>query len=275
MLPLLRERLHYDWHWQWSHGNGEIANNGSHQLDQVRWALGKPGLPRAVMAFGGRYGYVDDGQTPNTLAAVYDYDGIPVIYEVRGLPADSTSEAMSDVQAKTAGGKPIVIGGSGGTNQGVAIFCEGGYLLRGVVHSNKDGQEIARFDGTPSARPQQNFITAVRSRKTEDLKTDVEQGHLSASFCHMGNMSFLCSESMPFDVAKKAIAGNAHAADALDRMIEHLAANGVDTSTTPVHVGPTLTMDSASERFTGENADRANLFVRDGYREPFVVPEKV
>ena len=69
MLPLMRMKLHYDWHWQWPTGAGEIANNGVHQLDQVRWALAKSNLPRTVISIGGLFGFTDDGQTPNAFEA--------------------------------------------------------------------------------------------------------------------------------------------------------------------------------------------------------------
>ncbi len=279
MLPLSRTRLHYDWHWQWATGSGEIANNGSHHLDLVRWALGKPGLPNTVMSFGGRYGYADDGQTPNTQVAVYESDGIPVVYEARGLPEKAGAKNMSNVEAETADGKPVVFPYSKG-NHGIAIFCEGGYYYDAAVFNN-DGKEFKRFDASKTResaggqRAQANFINAVRTRKTADLKTDIKQGHLSAAFCHMGNCSFMSGAPMSFDEARSAVAANVYAAAALKRMREHLFANGVDPADTPITVGPSLTMDSSSERFTGNNSERANLFLKDSYRAPFVIPENV
>lgn len=66
MGPLMRKNLHYDWHWVWATGCGEIGNNGPHQLDVCRWVLGQTKLPKRVMSIGGRFGYDDDGETPNT-----------------------------------------------------------------------------------------------------------------------------------------------------------------------------------------------------------------
>jgi predicted dehydrogenase len=276
MLPLMRTKFHYDWHWQWAQGSGEIANNGSHHLDMVRWALRSRG-PRTVQTFGGRFGYVDDGQTPNTSTTLYDFDGIPVVYEVRGLPDRGTAEHMSNVEAETADGRPVVFPHDGGNN-GVAVFCEGGYATSdGVVYDNA-GKEIKRFDAAPRARvrPQENFIKAVRSRKIADLKPDVEQGHLSAIVCHAANTSILTGASATFDAATKSIdAANAHATKALDRMKAHLAANGVDLAATPLTVGPKLTWDGESERFVGPGSAQANLFLKDSYRAPFMVPESV
>ena len=65
--PFNPNRFHYNWHWNWDYGNGDLGNQGIHQMDLARWGLGKNELPKAVMASGGRFGYSDDGQTPNTL----------------------------------------------------------------------------------------------------------------------------------------------------------------------------------------------------------------
>lgn len=75
---------------------GGVGNNGPHQLDLVRWALGNDRLPSRVLSFGGRYGYIDDGQVPKTLISVYDYEGIPLVYECRGLPRAKGAEFMDD-----------------------------------------------------------------------------------------------------------------------------------------------------------------------------------
>lgn len=278
MLPLMRTKFHYDWHWQWSQGSGEIANNGSHHLDVIRWALAPQGLPRTVHAFGGRFGYIDDGQTPNTLAALYDFNGIPVVYEARGLPEKAGAAEMPGVEAETADGRPVSFPASRG-NHGLAIFCEGGYLtLDGTVFDNS-GKEIKRFVSAPGERrpPQENFIKAVRSRNIADLKPDVEQGHRSAIVCHMGNASILSGGAVSFEEARPFIAatGGEHAAKALDRMRVHLTANGVDPARVQLTVGPTLTFDSSTEQFTGAGSEQANLFLKDSYRTPFVVPENV
>jgi hypothetical protein len=86
MSPLMRKNLHYEWHWVWPTGNGDIGNQGVHEMDLCRWVLGQNVLPPQVMSFGGRFGYVDDGETPNTQIVFYDYKPVPIIFEVRGLP---------------------------------------------------------------------------------------------------------------------------------------------------------------------------------------------
>jgi hypothetical protein len=287
MLPLMRTRLHYDWHWQWTSGAGEIGNNGVHHLDMVRWALGKDfsfSLPRTVISFGGRYGYVDDGQTPNTHVSVYDYDGIPVVYEARGLPAGagagagattSPSEMMDDTVGTLATGAPFRVKGKSGAVGGVAIVCEGGYCVDSTVYDNT-GRVIRELPRRP-VRPQDAFLAAVRSRNIADLRPDILQGHLSTAVCHMGNISLQCGEAMSLAKASSSadVRQNVHAVAAMDRMMQHLAANGVDPKATIVTLGAKLTMDSQSERFVGAGSERANWFIKDSYRAPFVVPDQV
>jgi len=299
LLPLMRAKFHYDWHWQWTTGSGEIANNGSHELDMVRWALGKQELPRTVLSFGGRYGYSDDGQTPNTHVAVYDYDGVPVVYEARGLPRGAaetratsrptTTPAMEmdDVVGTLADGRPLRVVNERRASAmgGVVIVCEHGYCVGMKVYDN-DGKLIRDFDDgagdstdTSKMRPQEHFIRAVRSRRNEDAKTDILQGHLSASFCHMGNVSLQCGEPVSFNSAAEMteVRDNPHARAALERMVAHLRANGIDTAAAGARMtmGARLTMDSSSERFVGDGSERANWFIKDSYRAPFVVPEQV
>ena len=88
-LPIRRGRFHYDWHWQWPYGNGDIGNQGPHQLDVARWALSQDKLPESVLSVGCRLGYDDDGTTANTQIAYFDYKPCPLIFEVRGLPQKS------------------------------------------------------------------------------------------------------------------------------------------------------------------------------------------
>ena len=79
MSRLTRPQFHYDWHWFWETGNGELGNNNIHSLDICRWGLGLTGLPKAVLSYGGRLGYSDAGQTPNTQVVVFDFGDKTVV----------------------------------------------------------------------------------------------------------------------------------------------------------------------------------------------------
>ena len=102
LTPLRRKRLHYDWHWVWPTGNGDLGNQGIHQMDLCRWALQAEELSPWVMSIGGRFGYEDDGETPNTLIIFHDYDVAPLIFEVRGLPAHKETGPASSAPAKSS-----------------------------------------------------------------------------------------------------------------------------------------------------------------------------
>jgi predicted dehydrogenase len=93
--PLHRKKLHYDWHWDYLTGNGDVGNQGIHQMDVARWFLGEAGLPRHTLSIGGRLGYDDDGNTPNTQVVIHDYPTAPLIFEVRGLPSKAGGPAAA------------------------------------------------------------------------------------------------------------------------------------------------------------------------------------
>ena len=92
--PLMRKQLHYDWHWFWATGNGEIGNNGTHVIDVCRWALGQDQPPPRAMSIGGRFGFNDDGETPNTQIALFDYQPAPLICEIRNVSVAKGASPM-------------------------------------------------------------------------------------------------------------------------------------------------------------------------------------
>ena len=274
LLPLERENMHYDWHWQWPYGNGELGNWGIHHLDGCRMFVGG-GLPRHVISIGGRFGYDDDGQTPNTLIVYYDYEPAPVLSEFRALPKDKSFHANA-VPGKDSWG-PNAMDSYQGIPVGKVIHCEHGYVLSTVsshIAFDAGGKEIRKFQ--PTTPPlNENFIQAVRSRRVDDLVSDVLQGHLSAALVHLGNISHRVGRSLPDAQIRERIAGNQELAAAYQRFQAHLLANGVDLDKTPATLGAMLTFDPDSERFVGEFSAAANPLVTREYRAPFVVPEQV
>jgi predicted dehydrogenase len=258
--PLMRQRLHYDWHWVWPTGNGDLGNQGIHQMDIARWFLGENSLSPRVFSVGGRLGYVDDGETPNTQIVYHDYAKAPLIFEVRGLPERTDSREMD----KYKGGSVAVI-----------IECADGYLLvpdyRRVIAFDSEGKELKRFEGASDHHA--NWLKAVHSRKKSDLTGDILEGHLSSALCHTGNISYLLGkDASPSEISEQ-IKQDRDAVATFERMAEHLAANGVDLNTTKATLGPVLKMDPAKEQFTGN--EKANKLLTREYRKPFVVPERV
>ncbi len=275
--PINRKELHYDWHWVWNTGCGELGNNGPHQLDQIRWMIGERGLPRRVMSLGGRFGYDDAGETPNTQIALYDFPTCPVIYEVRGLPSRPGGRQMDTYQAVAATGVRLRNTWDGrGPNTMVMIQCENGYLDLGALTAfDNRGKLIRKFENTGARDPQANFIRAVGSRKIDDCKTDIEEGHLSTCLCHMGNISYRLGSGARPEAIREAMGDDKDALEAFGRFSEHLAIHGIDLKKAPAVLGPWLTMDSATERFTGQHGEAANKLVKREYRKPFVIPEEV
>ena len=274
ITPLQRKKLHYDWHWQWATGNGELGNNGPHQLDICRWGLRKKNMPKSVFSFGGRYGYVDDGDTPNTHVVFYDYDGIPVIYDSRGLGENPQTDNMDGLTIYSATGKKIKHPYTGTANCSIAFICEKGYLYGTSLYDN-DGNKIKDFKKEGIEGPQANFIHALRTGKRGDLKTDIEEGHISNSLCHMGNISYQIGEQHPVEELITIIKNYPYLYQVYLDMVEHLQKHGVDLQKEQIIIGKKLTMDSKTEYFTGNDSPIANLFVKDNYREPFVIPDRI
>ena len=256
-----RVQFHYDWHWFWSTGNGDLGNQGVHQTDVARWAGGYGELPTAVLSLGGRVGYKDDAETPNTQITYYDYQPYPIIYEVRGLPQKTGAKEMDKYH--------------GQRGVSVVLECEGGWLTVpnyvSAIAFDNDDKEIKRFEGAESHY--ENFIKAVRSRNRADLNAEIEEGHLSAALCHLANISQRLGKPESPEEDKAAIKDNALLTDAFDRMATHLDANGVDISKDLITLGAPLQMDPKAVKFVG--SPEANKMLTREYRKPYVVPEKV
>jgi len=265
MEPLRREQLHYKWHWVWNTGCGDLGNQGIHEMDLGRWALGDPKLAPRVMSFGGRFRVNDAGETANTQIVFFDYKPAPLIFEVRGLPRNKGSRSM-DGWRRT------------GTNIGVVVQCENGYWAAGDgggwIWDNDNKRTDRQIGGGGGGGHHQNFIDAVRSHKVSDLNADIEKGHYSSALCHMGNISYRLGKKMSVREARNSI-DNEYVMDSFVRMLEHLKVNEVDLEKEPITMGPMLTMDPNIEKFVGEHSEMANMYVKRNYREPFVVPDKV
>ncbi|HJP01460.1 MAG TPA: Gfo/Idh/MocA family oxidoreductase [Planctomycetota bacterium] len=263
--PLMRRSLHYDWHWVFDYGNGDVGNQGIHQMDMCRWVMGESTIAPRVLSIGGRFGYDDDGDTPNTEMVFHQYEKAPLIFEVRGLPRDQAA------QEKNWGGSMDTFKGA---RIGAVIQCEGGRLLVPNYSSAKaidnDGNTVKEWSG--SSNHFANFIDAVRSRKQEDLNADIEEGHLSSALCHMGNASNLLGAAVSPGEARERVEGDEHAADSFDRLRDHLSNNAIDVSEERVTLGAHLEYDPATEECTSH--PEANRLFRD-YSESFEVPAQV
>lgn len=249
---LTRPQLHYDWHWVWDTGNGELGNNNIHYADLVRWIMGLTGTGDSVLSIGGRLGYEDAGETPNTQIVVHEFGPATLIQEVRGLKSDPFSDKFK----------------SGWVIHGTEGFVAGSSLF------DPDGELIRTFKG-PSENHFANFIKAVRSGRREDLNADILEGHQSTALCHVGNISHRLGQPVPptdLEQVVKDYKMHEEVPATLTRMIGHLRENGVDLDKTPLTLGPLLQLDAEQERFQNDSA--ANELLGRDYRRPFVLPDE-
>ena len=230
------------------------------------------------MSIGGRFGYDDDGETPNTHIAFLDYEPAPIIQEVRGLPRKKDDSFMNAFSATTSSGAILKAGREGEQpSQGVVIECADGWVNAnaGVVYDN-GGRIIKEFTRHGDERAHLlNFVDAVRSRRKEDLRCEILEGHLSTSLSHLANTSYLLGKQTSPEKIRESVEGNHHLGEAFGRFQEHLDANLVDLEKIPVNLGPWLQFDPEREEYTGDFADQANPMLTRDYREPFVVAKAV
>jgi predicted dehydrogenase len=252
LKPFTRNRFHYNWHWIWDTGNGEIGNQAIHEIDIARWGLGV-GFPVSVSAMGGHFMFDDDQETPNTLNATYYFNDANgkrkmMEVEVRHWITNHEAEIGSGAYGRsavppagitaTASKKPVDKQQSLGpldakTNTVGNIF----YGSKGVLAI--DGYDAYKtwltnqFEPGPSGKAggdhYANFIDCVRSRRADDIHSPIQEAHISTTLVHLANASY--------------------------------------------RLGRTLNFDPATEQVIGD--EEANRMLRGTYRAPYIVPEEI
>jgi predicted dehydrogenase len=260
--PIMRQKFHYDWHWQWAYGNGDLGNQGIHEMDKARWGINKNELPKRAFSFGGRFGYIDDGETANTQLCFYDWGEAQVLFEVRGL------KNTTDFYKGKMPGRSPRIGNIWYGSDGFVVSAD----YQSGIAFDRDGNIINKFAGGNYVDHFQNFIKAIRSRKHEDLAADIEQGHISSALCHLGNVSYRLGKPQPFDATPELIKDRKDVVATYEQIKEHLQANDVKLSDVQMTVGADLTLDPKTETTTSAEANK--LLTRE-YRKGFEVPAKV
>lgn len=256
--------VHYNWHWFWDFGNGDMGNQGVHEMDIARWAIKGSTLPKSVVSMGGRWvnedNFKDQGQTPNQLLSVFDYGETLLVFETRGL-----------VKKKGKNGKipfPKIV-----TNE---FYTTEGVVKGGKFHPKQGGktydvepEEIHVTDGGTFG----SFIKCVRSRKREEVNGEILDGHLSSALCHLGNISFQLGKQVPWDTNPSDFKTNKVVSDSMMTVLENTKAIGVDPAKYTYCLGPKLDFDPEKEKFV--NNRKADELLTRPYRKPFVVPENV
>ncbi len=210
MRPYTKNRFDYNWHWFWDTGNGDIGNQGVHEMDICRWGLGEYGWPRSVTCSGGKFVWRDDQETPNTQQAHFQFDEAEIVFDVRNLPSP-------DEGGPTAPGRNYV---------GNIFFGDQGYMVvdpRGYRVYLGDERQLAHEEKAPEdqiwdPKPHmENFLNAVRSRNHYALNADIQIGAAAADLCHLGNIAYRCQQQLHLDVQKGVFVGNGMANGLLTR----------------------------------------------------------
>jgi predicted dehydrogenase len=251
MKPFTRNRFHYNWHWIWDTGNGEVGNQAIHEIDIARWGLGVK-FPVLVSATGGHFMFDDDQETPNVMNATYYFEGGNSRRKMMELEVRhwiTNHEAEIGTGAYGSGGVPPagLKAGAGKrsaekqslgpkdakTNTiGNIFYGSSGYLAIDGYDAYKTwltNQAEPGPSGKASGDHFANFIDCIRSRRAEDIHSPIEEAHISTTLVHLANASY--------------------------------------------RLGRTLRFDPEQEQVV--NDDEANRLLRGSYREPYVVPEEV
>jgi predicted dehydrogenase len=180
--PFNPNRFHYNWHWFWDYGTGELGNWGVHLLDVARWGLGVE-FPTQVSAIGGKHYFHDDQQTPDTLLVNYAYPGKTITWEHRLW----SSHGME--------GRSAAVAFCG--DRGTLIVDRGGWKVYGQKESVATGpSELLE----PHLR---NFVECVKARTVPACS--IEIGHVSSALCHLGNIAYRVGRSIQVNPASGTI----------------------------------------------------------------------
>jgi len=266
--PYHENIVHYNWHWFWDFGNGEIGNQGVHQMDIARWAIPGGRLPNSVISMGGRWvnsteghpPYTDQAQTPNCQLTVMDFGGPLLVFEVIGL-----------VDRAGLDGKkypPKV------TNE---FFLDEGVIKGGKFYptGSDEGEDIGDIDVEMGPGDIfENFIHCMRTRKRRDLHANIVNAHLSSACCHLGNISYRLGQQVSGTTRPDVLDKHDQVAKSWETIQQTVKGTlGLDLSKHTYQLGPMLKFNPRKEQFV-ENEDADKLLTRP-YRAPFVVPENV
>ena len=268
--------VHYDWHWFWNWGGGDLCNQCIHEIDIARWFLNEPDVAPNVVSVGGRFGYRDCAETPNTFIAVHNYAKAPLITEVYGLASSKAKNAAMNKYGKFPKAPEI----------GIVVECENATIVVPDYNSatayGKDGKVIKTYgksveqvdlSGGQSGH-HANWVAHIRKGTNEGIHAPLRDCHVSTALVHSANVSYRLGKRQTAAEITEAIKASAGLSEAFVRMQDHLGKNGVNLANNKPVLGAALTHDPKTELFTGANAARANADLcarRDG-RAPFRIP---
>ena len=249
----------YDWHWFWKTGNGDLNNQGTHQLDVARWALDKDQThPVRVMSLGGRFQWDDQGETPNTMFGLAEYpNGQMVIFNVRNVNYPKYQRQVFNEYYLEDGSK---------------ITGEGNYKILRPGASKAEPLELPPGKVTPGGN-WGAFIAAVRAGDPSMANGNVKDAHYGCVMGHLMNNSYRLGEKAPFNAKAGKFGDNADASDHFMKLHEVMRDGvGIPEDKAEYTVGPWLTFDPKTELHTGDHAEAANDLLKDPNNKGFEVP---
>lgn len=263
MEDLYRPKLHYDWHWDFNTGNGDMGNQGIHQMDIARWFLGHDTISPRVISVGGRLGYDDAGNTPNTQTVIHDYDAAPIIFETRGLP--KAKEYQDGRWGRSMDNYM-------GSQIGVIVFYEKGKMVIPSYTNARafdgDGNQLKSWNR--GGNHYANFLDAVENQDPGRLNAPILEGHLSSALCHTGGVSHQVGKTASVKEIMDSV-DNDRFSESIQRMVDHLEKNEVNLDQNPLTLGQELVFDVQTEQVKDSPAAE-ELLKRTG-RDDFQVPE--
>ena len=219
--PFNRNRFHYNWHWDWDYGNGDMGNQGVHEMDVARWGLGVK-LPMKITALGGHMMFDDAQQTPNVLMAVFEFpnpdgggDKKKILqFEVRPWMTNPEGNHLgaSESQNNTYMTSSVNVVGN-------IFYGSEGYMLKDVNHwqtyMGKNGEPGESGEGI--GNHYQNFADAIRANDPGILTSPIEEGFYSCALIHLANISYRLGRTINFDPDTQTIINDAEATNMLSR----------------------------------------------------------
>jgi predicted dehydrogenase len=249
--PIFRDKWDYDWHWDWNTGNGECANWGVHILDDVRNVVFNDTvrLPSEVACGGGRVVWNDAGETPNLQFAVLQAGGVPVYFALSNLPEQPGSERPLRFDNVESG---YIVNCAGGAYHG---YRAGGVAL------DKAGKTIREFQGTGGGNEHyENFFAAMRSRDRQQLNAETIVGHDSTNWSHVINAAWRTASENGF-FPQAAVQASSPLGQIEELMQQHLHEYFPQGTGNALQVSGRLTIDNDTQRFVGDGADAANVYL--------------
>lgn len=251
--------VHYNWHWFWKTGNGDLNNQGTHQLDVARWAIDSDqSHPVRVMAIGGRFQWNDQGETPNTMFGIAEYPNEQyVLFNVRNVNYKGYKHQVFNEYY---------------LEDGSVITGENNYQIR---RPGKKPEKLVIQPGkvTPGGN-WGSFIAAVRAGDPNMANGNALDAHYGCVMGHLINNSYRLGKQVPFNAKAVSFGDNQDAAEHFLKLHDIMQGGvGIPKDKAEYTVGPWLTFDSKTERHVGDHAEEANALLKDQNRKGFEVPD--